>query len=189
MPSERSSAVSRDAGSDPDTDVCQKCFSPPWRGIWGKESSLLGRGLLRCSVLLVPGCFPVPGQPRRLRAGMPRAGGKKGQKKMLALRKSRKNEGVHWANSWIHSWRDGRSAGMSQGWPRSPNPPVHGVVSRRGHGPCWRGLRPPQLISCMPQIVPQIVLRAGYSYCQPRPGFCPWPGRTQRCSGWGEASR
>ena len=175
--------MSRDAGSDPDIDVCQKCFSPLWRGIWGKESSLLERGMLRCSVLLVLGCFPVPGQPRRLRAGMHRAGGKKGQKNMLALRKSHKNERVDWANSWIHRWRDG--CRMSQGRPRCPNPPAHGMVSWCGYGPRWRGLRPPQLISCMSQII----LRAGYSYYQPHPGFCLWSGGTQHCSGWGEASR
>lgn len=101
-------------------------------------------------------------------------GGKKGQKEDVGCKKK------------IIKMKE--QAGLvlaGQGWSRSPNPPVRGVVSWHGRVPWQRGLTAPQLVS----RVPQIILRAGYGSDQPCPGFCPCPGGTQCCLGSGEASR
>lgn len=118
-PSEQPWAANWDAGSHPDAAVCQNwVFLPLWSGIWGKESSLLGRGL---SLPCARAASAAAGRDAQGREE------KKVKKKMLAVSKNHKNERADWANSC--------RSGMSQEWSHSPNPLVHGVVSWHGRVP------------------------------------------------------
>ena len=58
LPSERSSAASGDAGSNPDAHVCQKCFRPPWKRGLGQGKSFAGAWVVAVQRAAPAGVLP-----------------------------------------------------------------------------------------------------------------------------------